>query len=141
MATVLVVDEQAWSRQALCRALEKNGYRTEQAADLAEVRQRLRRASPGWRPDLTFVELVRERSNGFSLAAWLQAHNHGVVVLLSERDDEADRLWAQSRGIRHTWSRGQGVDSLCGQVRDILAGCGDNQVTPSMHKGSTGSLS
>jgi|GEM_PF-2741095 len=141
MATVLVVDEQVWSRQALCCALEQSGYHTEQAADLAEVRQRLRQIGPGWRPDLTFVELVRERSNGFSLAAWLQAHNHGVVVLLSERDDEADRLWAQSRGINHTWSRGQGVDSLCALVRSILTESGGDQLVGPQHRRLTGSLS
>ncbi|MEX0740016.1 MAG: response regulator [Pseudohongiella sp.] len=120
-ACILVVDEHVWARQALCAVLEASGYHTEQAADLTDVHQRLRRAGNNRRPDLTLVELVRDRGNGFSLAAWLQAHGCGVVVLLSDRDDEADHLWAQSRGIRHTWSRAQGLDALRQQVHDMLA--------------------
>lgn len=120
-ATVLVVDDDNGSRQILCKALQKHGYRTWQAADLAGVRHIQRAEGPGWRPDLSIVELVRERGNGFSVAAWLQSQDQGVVVLLSERNDAADRLWAQSRGIRHLASRAGGVDQLCAQLRDILA--------------------
>lgn len=119
--TVLVVDDDGWSRQVLCRALQQQGYRTRQAADLAGVRHIQREHGPGWRPDLSIVELVRERGNGFSVAAWLQSQGQGVVVLLSERNDVADRLWARSRGIRHLASRACGVDQLCRQLREILA--------------------
>lgn len=128
-ATVLVVDDDARAREMLCTALQKHGYDTEQAADLAEVRQLQRRAGAGWRADLIFVELVRARGNGFTVAAWLQAQGLGVVVLLSERQDVADRLWARSRGIQHMFSRAEGVGQLCAQVDELLAVCrdGDNR--------------
>lgn len=122
MATVLVVDDNVWAQQTLCSALEKCGYQTAAAADLAGVRQLLHQAGPTWRPDLILVELVRERGNGFSVAAWLQSRGQGTVVLLSERDDAADRLWARSRGVQHTASRAAGLDRLCALLRGILEG-------------------
>lgn len=132
-ATVLVVDDNVWAREMLCTALQKHGYDTEQAADLAEVRQLQRRAGTSWRADLIFVELVRAHGNGFTVAAWLQAkaqaQGQGVVVLLSERQDVADRLWARSRGIQHMFSRADGVRQLCDRADELLAGCrdGDNR--------------
>lgn len=123
--TVLVVDDDGWSRQVLCRALQQHGFHTRQASDLADVRHIQREDGPGWRPDLSIVELVRERGNGFSVAAWLQSQGQGVVVLLSERNDVADRLWARSRGILHLASRAGGLDQLCVQLREILAGSED----------------
>ncbi|MBC52223.1 MAG: hypothetical protein CMQ34_00140 [Gammaproteobacteria bacterium] len=122
---VLVVDDNAWARDLLSAALQSHGYDTEQAADLADVRQLRRRGGAGWRPDLIFVELVRARGNGFTVAAWLQAQRLGVVVLLSERDDEADRLWARSRGIMHMMSRAEGAAQLCRRVDELLTACGD----------------
>lgn len=122
-ATVLVVDDNAWARNMLSNALQRHGYATEQAADLADVRQLQRRAGAGWRADLIFVELVRARGNGFTVAAWLQSQGSGVVVLLSERGEEADRLWARSRGIMHMISRAQGVGQLCAWADEVLAGC------------------
>ena len=121
-ATVLVVDDNRWARQLLCCALQKHGYDTEQAADLADVRQLQRRAGSGWRVKLILVELVRERGNGFTVAAWLQSRCQGTVVLLSERQDSADRLWARSRGIANMVSRAQGIGALCIRIDDILAG-------------------
>lgn len=120
-ATVLVVDDDAPAREMLCAALQKHGYDTEQAADLAEVRQLQRRAGAGWRVDLVFVELVRAHGNGFTVAAWLQAQASGVVVLLSERQDVADRLWARSRGVQHMFSRADGVGQLCARADELLA--------------------
>jgi DNA-binding response OmpR family regulator len=126
-AKLLVVDEYGWARQVLCRALERQGYDTRQVADLAELRQLLRQPRPDWRPDLTVIELVREHGNGFTAAAWLQAQGQGRVVLLSERADVADRLWARSRGIEHMLSRAGGLDQLCAQLRCILMGNRDKQ--------------
>lgn len=125
MATVLVVDDNVWAQQALCTALEKCGYQTAAAADLAGVRQLLHEVGPAWRPDLILVELVRERGNGFSVAAWLQSRGHGTVVLLSERGDAADRLWARSRGVPHTVSREVGLERLCALLHGILEGGND----------------
>jgi DNA-binding response OmpR family regulator len=121
-ATVLVVDDNLWARRLLCSALQKHGYDTEQAADLAGVRQLQRRCGPGWQVNLVLVELVRERGNGFTVAAWLQSRGLGTVVLLSERQDNADRLWARSRGILHMLSRADGVGAMCARINDILAG-------------------
>lgn len=121
-ATVLVVDDNPWACGMLCAALQKHGYDTERAASLVDVRQLQRRAGPGWRADLVLVELVREHGNGFTVAAWLQSQDLGEVVLLSERNDVADRLWARSRGILHLMSRAGGVDQLCARMNDILTG-------------------
>ncbi|HDZ07786.1 hypothetical protein [Pseudohongiella sp.] len=119
--TVLVVDEDTRARQVLCDALQKHGFRTRQAADLAGVRQLRREDGAAWRPELSIVELVREHGNGFSVAAWLQSRGYGIVVLLSERNDVADRLWARSRGILHLASRAGGIDQLCARLQDIVA--------------------
>lgn len=127
-AKVLVVDDNPWARDTLCATLQRHGYDTEQAADLAQVRQLQRRNGARWRADLIFVELVRERGNGFTVAAWLQSQGLGLVILLSERLDMADHLWARSRGILHLVSRADGARQLCAWTDDLLARCSDGPV-------------
>lgn len=134
-ATVLVVDDNLWARRLLCSALQKHGYGTEQAADLADVRQLQRHTGSGWRVNLVLVELVRERGNGFTVAAWLQSRVPGTVVLLSERQDNADRLWARSRGILHMESRAEGIEALAVRIDDILAGRDDGCQTSDARAG------
>lgn len=136
---VLVVDDNRWARQLLCEALESQGYGTEQASDLADVRQIRRRTGPAWRPDVTLVELVRERGNGYTVAAWLQSQGLGIVVLLSERNDAVDRLWARSRGVLHMTSRVGGIHPLCLRIGALLADSHGSSASAQEHNDSAGS--
>ncbi|OFE12946.1 hypothetical protein PHACT_07170 [Pseudohongiella acticola] len=132
MTLILVVDENDWQRQALCDFLRCQGYRTWQARDLAEVREALsmsahRRGADSLKPALCLVELVREQGNGFSLAVWLQSRGLGRSVLLSDRGELADSLWARSRGIEWTLSRRLSAADFTAHLARILhATAGDN---------------
>lgn len=72
------------------------------------------------RADLILVELMRHHSNGFSLAAALARQTKSPVVLLSDRQQESDLLWAAARGIKHVLSRRAGTAVLAQQLLHLL---------------------
>lgn len=116
MAGILVVDDSRLQRRLLARQLEASGHRVHAARDLREVRS----IRHGFRPELTLVELLRFRGNGFSLAESLMQSGCGIVVLLSARGLASDRLWARARGIPCLLERPANPASLCRSVDRIL---------------------
>lgn len=126
MARILVVDDFDWQREALCSLLHALGHQTCQARDLKEVRARAM-GGAGAEPVLCLVELVRREGNGFSLACWLQAKGLGRAVLLSDRAELADRLWARARGIEWTLSRALSAATFSAQLADILQAVADDK--------------
>lgn len=85
-------------------------------AGLSAYRQWRRQAHA----DLILVELMRQQSNGFSLAAALVRQSRTTVALLSDRGQVSDNHWAQARGIAHVLSRHHGMTALAHQISVLL---------------------
>lgn len=115
---LMVVDEPCLARDTLCRGLAGAGHDVRVATGLPAVR----RLCKVFSPEIFLIELVRAAGNGFTLAVFLQNMGVGVPVLLSDRNLDADRLWAQARGVRHVLSRSGGMDNLLRQLEQIVAG-------------------
>lgn len=126
MALILVVDDFDWQREALCSLLQTLGHQTCQARDLKEVRA-TSVGKAGAEPVLCLVELVRRQGNGFGLACWLQSKGLGRAVLLSDRAELADRLWARARGIEWTLSRALDAAAFSAQLTCILQALTDDK--------------
>jgi len=109
---LMILDEPGLPRDKLCRALIDAGHDVRVATGLLGVR----RLCKVFAPQICLVELVRAAGNGFTLAVFLQNMGAGLPVLLSDRNLDADHLWAQARGIRYVLSRSQGINGL---LRDL----------------------
>lgn len=119
MACFLIVDDDSDNAGQLARSLlSEMGSAHEFACirNLSDYRVWRREH----RADLILVELMRHQSNGFSLAAALVRQSRSPVVLLSDRRQQSDVLWAAARGIKHVLSRCVGNTKLAQQLLQLL---------------------
>ncbi len=85
---ILVVDDDPATRLILRRALERDGYRVEEAADGAAALERFERLGP----DLILMDAVMPGMDGFTACARLQRLPGGAltpVLIITVLDDEA----------------------------------------------------
>lgn len=143
MACLLIVDDDADNAGQLCSLLQADLPGCHDIVcihGLADYR-RLRRQH---KPDLVLVELLRQHSNGFSLAAALARQRTAQVVLISDRDLGSDRAWASARGIAYVLSRRGGRQKVARQIESLLqTGClatADEVIQPSQRQAMSKAL-
>ncbi|MCK4594540.1 sigma-54-dependent Fis family transcriptional regulator [bacterium] len=95
MPTILVVDDEANLRRAVCRGLEERGHRTLQAGTLGEARRRLLTESP----DAVLLDLKLPDGNGLKLLDELRkSHPETPVVILTAYGDVDSAVRALKAG-------------------------------------------
>jgi twitching motility two-component system response regulator PilH len=99
MAKILIVDDSKTERQHLSKLLEVYNHQliiahnAEQGLDLA--RSEL--------PDLILLDVVMPGLNGFQATRQLSKDSHTAhipIIIVSTKDQETDRIWAQRQGAR-----------------------------------------
>ena len=94
MDHVLIVDDDAEIRALLIRYLEEHGYRATAAADGREMR----RALASTTPDLIVLDLMLPGEDGLSLFRSLNPQARIPVIMLTARDEAADRVMGLELG-------------------------------------------
>lgn len=88
MDHLLIVDDDAAIRALLSRYLKEHGYRVTAVADGREMR----RALAADRPDLIVLDLMLPGEDGLTLFRDLNPRTHLPVIMLTARDEAADRI-------------------------------------------------
>lgn len=108
MSTVLVIDDEARTREALTRLLAREGYQTVTAGDGAEALRALESATP----DVILLDLMMPGMDGLELLEALRRHPQWkalpVVVLTALSDthtvNRARQLGAKEYLVKATFS-------------------------------------
>lgn len=113
---VLVVDDEAQIRHAVRRALRARGYEVALAADgdraLAEAED--------FGPDLVVLDLNLPAMDGLEVCRRLRRWSAVPILVLSVREDEADKVAALDLGADDYLTKPFGVDELLARVRALL---------------------
>ena len=129
--TVLVIEDEAPIRLLLRRALEREGYRVEEAADAGEAGLAMRRRAPA----LVLLDLGLPDRDGLELVPLLKAVGAGVVVL-SARDATVEKVTALDLGADDYVTKPFDTQEVLARLRtalrharknaaDGLVSCGD----------------
>lgn len=86
--TVLVVDDERIVRDVLALYLERDGFRTLQAADSTTARDLVAREAPS----IVILDIVMPGDDGLDLCRWIRSISQVPIILLSARGDESDRI-------------------------------------------------
>jgi len=117
---VLVVDDEEQIRRAVGRALTARGYVVEMAADgetaLSVVRT--------FDPDLVVLDLNLPGIDGLLVARHLRTWSSVPILVLSVREDEADKVAALDIGADDYLTKPFGTDELMARVRALLRRAG-----------------
>lgn len=113
---VLLVEDEAGIRRFVRAALESEGCTVREAAALE--RGRIELASR--RPDLLVLDLGLPDGDGTALLAELRGWSGMPVLVLSARNDEADKVAALDAGADDYLAKPFGVAELLARVRALL---------------------
>ena len=116
MATVLIVDDEPIVREVVTRYLQREGYRTLEAADGDEARALLERDPP----NLVVLDVMLPGTDGLSLCRWIRARSDLPVILLTARGEEADRIVGLELGADDYVTKPFSPRELAARVRTVL---------------------
>jgi DNA-binding response OmpR family regulator len=116
VTTVLVVDDEPIVREVVVRYLEREGYRTLEAADGDRARDLLERQTP----DLVVLDVMLPGTDGLTLCRWIRARSELPVILLTARGEEADRIVGLELGADDYVTKPFSPRELAARVRTVL---------------------
>jgi DNA-binding response OmpR family regulator len=116
VTTVLVVDDEPTIREVVVRYLEREGYRTLEAADGRAARELLETASPS----LVVLDVMLPELDGLALCRWIRARSAVPVIMLTARGEEADRIVGLELGADDYVTKPFSPRELAARVRTVL---------------------
>ena len=116
MKTVLVVDDEPIVREIVVRYLEREGYRTLEAADGDAARS----AIEGAGADLVVLDLMLPGTDGLELCRWIRSRSELPVIMLTARGEEADRVVGLELGADDYVTKPFSPRELAARVRSVL---------------------
>jgi two-component system, OmpR family, phosphate regulon response regulator PhoB len=114
--TVLVVDDEPIVREVVVRYLEREGYRTLEAADGTRARELLERESL----DLVVLDLMLPGTDGLSLCRWIRSRSQLPVIMLTARGEETDRIVGLELGADDYVTKPFSPRELAARVRTVM---------------------
>jgi DNA-binding response OmpR family regulator len=114
--TVLVVDDEPIVRDVVVRYLERDGYRTLEAADGPTARQLLESEPPA----LVVLDVMLPGMDGLDLCRWIRARWNLPIVMLTARGEESDRIVGLELGADDYLTKPFSPRELAVRVRNLL---------------------
>jgi DNA-binding response OmpR family regulator len=114
--TILVVDDEPIVREVVVRYLEREGYRTLEAADGSAARDLVERSDP----DLVVLDVMLPGTDGLELCRWIRSTSELPVIMLTARGEEADRVVGLELGADDYVTKPFSPRELAARVRSIL---------------------
>jgi DNA-binding response OmpR family regulator len=114
--TVLVVDDEPTIREVVVRYLQRDGYRTLEAADGRRARELLESDSPS----LVVLDLMLPGTDGLALCRWIRSHSSIPVIMLTARGEESDRIVGLEVGADDYVTKPFSPRELAARVRTVL---------------------
>jgi DNA-binding response OmpR family regulator len=114
--TVLVVDDEPIVREVVVSYLQREGYRTLEAADGDHARVLLERHEP----NLVVLDIMLPGTDGLDLCRWIRGRSEVPVIMLTARGEEADRIVGLELGADDYVTKPFSPRELAARVRTVL---------------------
>lgn len=115
-AKILIVDDEVAVRNLIYRFLSKQGYQVEAAEDGKTGMAVFEK----FNPDLVILDVNLPDTTGYSLCQEMQERTGVFVLMLTGRDDEADKIEGFRRGADDYITKPFGLSELGARVGAIL---------------------
>ena len=116
MTRVLVVDDEPTIREIVVSYLEREGFKTLEAADGNRARELLERNPP----DLVVLDLMLPGTDGLELCRWIRSRSRLPVIMLTARGEESDRIVGLELGADDYVTKPFSPRELAARVRTVL---------------------
>ncbi len=116
VTTVLVVDDEPIVRDVVSRYLEREGYRTLEAADGDAARLLVEQESPS----LVVLDVMMPGTDGLALCRWIRGRSDLPVIMLTALGEEADRIVGLELGADDYVTKPFSPRELAARVKTVL---------------------
>lgn len=116
VSTVLVVDDEPIVRDVVVRYLERDGYRTLEAATGDEARRLLELQAPS----LVVLDVMLPGVSGLELCRWIRSRSEVPIVMLTALGEEADRIVGLELGADDYLTKPFSPRELAIRVRNLM---------------------
>ncbi len=116
VTTVLVVDDEPIVREVVIRYLQREGFRTLEAAD----GQSAQRLVEDGAPNLVVLDVMLPGMDGLTLCRWIRSRSDLPVIMLTARGEEADRIVGLELGADDYVTKPFSPRELAARVRTVL---------------------
>jgi DNA-binding response OmpR family regulator len=116
VSTVLVVDDEPIVRDVVVRYLERDGYKTLEAASGDEAQGLLERESLS----LIVLDVMLPGISGLELCRWIRLRSEVPIVLLTALGEEADRIMGLELGADDYLTKPFSPRELAVRVRNLM---------------------
>jgi DNA-binding response OmpR family regulator len=113
---VLVVDDEPTIREIVVGYLQREGFKTLEAADGNRARELLERDPP----DLVVLDLMLPGTDGLELCRWIRSRSRLPVIMLTARGEESDRIVGLELGADDYVTKPFSPRELAARVRTVL---------------------
>jgi two-component system, OmpR family, phosphate regulon response regulator PhoB len=113
---ILVVDDEPTIREIVVSYLERDGFKTLEAADGNRARELLE-ADP---PDLVVLDVMLPGTDGLELCRWIRSRSRLPVIMLTARGEESDRIVGLELGADDYVTKPSSPRELAARVRTVL---------------------
>jgi DNA-binding response OmpR family regulator len=113
---VLVVDDEPTIREIVVSYLERDGFKTLEAADGDRARELLE-SDP---PDLVVLDVMLPGTDGLELCRWIRSRSRLPVIMLTARGEESDRIVGLELGADDYVTKPFSPRELAARVRTVL---------------------
>jgi DNA-binding response OmpR family regulator len=116
MTRVLVVDDEPTIREIVVSYLEREGFKTLEAADGNRARELLEHDQP----DLVVLDLMLPGTDGLELCRWIRSRSRLPVIMLTARGEESDRIVGLELGADDYVTKPFSPRELATRVKTVL---------------------
>jgi DNA-binding response OmpR family regulator len=132
--TVLVVDDDATTRDVIVRYLEREGFEALQAEDGGRARAVIETAEPS----LVILDLMLPGIDGLSVIRWMRTTGWTPVIMLTALGEETDRIVGLELGADDYVTKPFSPRELVARVKSVLRRSGT--AAPAVERIETGDL-
>jgi DNA-binding response OmpR family regulator len=115
-ATVLVVDDEPIVREVVVGYLQREGFRTLEAADGHRAKEILE-TDP---PNIVLLDVMLPGPDGLELCRWIRSRSKLPVIMVTARGEEADRIVGLELGADDYVTKPFSPRELAARVRTVL---------------------
>lgn len=119
MKKILVVEDDPVQQQQLCDVLEQVDAQVIVVGDGSQAIAKARSEMP----DLILMDIIMPNMDGYAACRTLTTSEdtkHIPVLIVSSKNQEADKVWAQLQGAQGLIGKPYSVENLISEVRALL---------------------
>jgi twitching motility two-component system response regulator PilH len=121
MTRILIVDDSPTQLNGLSKVLAKHGYEIITAQD---GEQGVEKAASE-KPDIILMDVVMPNLNGFQATRQITKNpstSHIPVIMLTSKDQETDRVWAERQGASDYLTKPPNESDLLVKIKSFVEG-------------------